>query len=90
MSVKLLTEHYLQFLSFKEGCTGSSESTLIKKHCWKSRVINIVHQFQYEEIDAYGLQHILSYRQKQKQSKQSVLCCDTKTEGLLLSFKIQN
>ena len=30
MSVKLLTEHYLEFLSLKGGCTGSSESTLFK------------------------------------------------------------
>ena len=29
MSVKLLTEHHLEFLSLKGGCTGSSESTLI-------------------------------------------------------------
>ena len=37
MSVKLLTEHHLEFLSLKGGCTGSSESTLIKmSHCWKS------------------------------------------------------
>ena len=27
MIVKLLTEHHLEFLSLKEGCTGSSEST---------------------------------------------------------------
>ena len=39
MSVKLLTEHYLEFLSLKECCTGSSESTLVKiPHCWKSHV----------------------------------------------------
>ena len=39
MSVKLLTEHYLEFLSLKGGCTGSSESTLVKMpHCWKSHV----------------------------------------------------
>ena len=39
MSVKLLTEHYLEFLSLKIGCTGSSESTLVKMpHCWKSHV----------------------------------------------------
>ena len=37
MIVKLLTENYLEFLSLKEGCTGSSESTLVKiPHCWKS------------------------------------------------------
>ena len=39
MSVKLLTEHHLQFLSLKGGHTGSSESTLVKMpHCWKSHV----------------------------------------------------
>ena len=37
MSVKLLTEHNLEFLSIKGGCTGSSESTLVKmSNCWKS------------------------------------------------------
>ena len=37
MSVKLLTEHHLEFLSLKEGCRGSSESTLVKMStCWKS------------------------------------------------------
>ena len=39
MTVKLLTEHNLEFLSLKGGCTGSSESTLVKmSHCWKSHV----------------------------------------------------
>ena len=39
MIVKLLTEHHLKCLSLKEGCTGSSESTLVKiPHCWKSHV----------------------------------------------------
>ena len=38
-SVKLLTENHLEFLSFKGGCTGSSESTLVKiPHCLKSHV----------------------------------------------------
>ena len=32
MSVKLLTEHHLEFLSLKGGCTGLSESTLVKYH----------------------------------------------------------
>ena len=37
MSVKLLTKHSLKFLSLNGGCTGSSESTLVKMpHCWKS------------------------------------------------------
>ena len=37
MNVKLLTEQHLDSLSSKVGCTGSSESTLVKMtHCWKS------------------------------------------------------
>ena len=37
MIVKLLTEHHLEFLSIKEGCRGSSESTPVKmSNCWKS------------------------------------------------------
>ena len=39
MSVKLLTEHHLEFLSLKIGCAGSFECTLVKMpHCWKSHV----------------------------------------------------
>ena len=30
MIVKLLTEHHLECLSFRGGCRGSSESTLVK------------------------------------------------------------
>ena len=34
MSVKLLNEHRLEFVSLKGGCTGSSESTLVRMpHC---------------------------------------------------------
>ena len=39
MIVKLLTEHRLEFIRLKGGCTGSSESKLVKMpHCWKSHV----------------------------------------------------
>ena len=39
MTFKLLTEQHLEFLSLIGGCTGSSESTLVKMpHCWKSHV----------------------------------------------------
>ena len=39
MSVKLLTEQHLEFLSLKGGYTGSSESMPVKiPHCWKSHV----------------------------------------------------
>ena len=37
MTVKLLTAHQVKFLRLKGGCTGASESTLVKMpHCWKS------------------------------------------------------
>ena len=39
MTVKLLTEQHLELVSLKGGCTGSSETTLVKiPHCWKSHV----------------------------------------------------
>ena len=40
MIVKLVTEHHLEFLSLKEGCRGSSESTHVKiPYCWKSHAL---------------------------------------------------
>ena len=40
MSVRLLTEHHLEFLSLTGGCTCSTESILVKmQHCWKSHVV---------------------------------------------------
>ena len=40
MIVKLLTKHRFEFRSFKGGCKGLSESTLVKMpHCWKSQAL---------------------------------------------------
>ena len=39
MTAKLLVEQFFEYLSFKGGCAGLSESTLVKMpHCWKSHV----------------------------------------------------
>ena len=39
MTVKLLAEQHLEFLSFKGGCTGSFESIHVKMpQCWKPHV----------------------------------------------------
>ena len=39
MSVKLLTEYPLEFLSLKGGCTGLSGSILVKMpHYWKNHM----------------------------------------------------
>ena len=44
LSVKLLTEYHLEFLSLTGSYTGSSESTLVKiPHCWKSHVTSQIH-----------------------------------------------
>ena len=46
MIVKLLTEHHSEFLSLKEGCTGSSESSLVKmSNCWKSHAAAHINSF---------------------------------------------
>ena len=40
MIFKLLTKQHMEFLSLRGGCTGSSESTLVKiPCCWKSYVV---------------------------------------------------
>ena len=50
MIVKLLVDHHLEFLSLKGGCTGSSESTLVKMpHCWKSHAMAQI----WDLIDAF-------------------------------------
>ena len=39
MTLRLLTEHHLEFLSLKGSYTGSFESFNVKMpHCWKSHV----------------------------------------------------
>ena len=48
MSVKQLTEHHLEFLNFKRGCRGSSESTLVKvPHYGKSYALAHMEQFMF-------------------------------------------
>ena len=58
MSVKLLTEHHLEFLSVRGGCKGSSLSTLVKMpHCWKSHVaahIKLSEAILCKDQDNYG------------------------------------
>ena len=62
MSVRLLTEHHLEFLSLKGGCIGSSESTLVKMpHCWKS---NVAAQFLPEEGGKAILNRNIKYKYK--------------------------
>ena len=59
MSVKLLTEHHLELLSLKGGCTGSSESSLFKiPYCWKSHVAAHIHLLDLKYLTSYQFPHI--------------------------------
>ena len=50
MNIELVTEHHFEFLSLTGGCTGLSESTLVKMpHCWKS---NVMAQIWIQSIDS--------------------------------------
>ena len=43
MTVKLVTAHPLEFNSLQGGCTGLSESTIVKMpHCWKSHAFCVI------------------------------------------------
>ena len=39
---KLLTEHHLEFLSYKGGCTGSSESIHVKCHIVRNHISRLI------------------------------------------------
>ena len=77
MTVKLLTEQHLEFLSLTGGCTGSSESTFVKMpHCWKSHVAAHIRN------SLFGLCCILSFRgfyfseawQHKTESQRGLIC----------------
>ena len=54
MTVTLLTEHHLEFLRPKGGCTGSSESTHVKMpHFWKLDVT--AHFYSREKLKVIGV-----------------------------------
>ena len=45
MNVNLLTEHHLEFLSIKGGCTGMSESTHAKCHIVENHMSRLIYTF---------------------------------------------
>ena len=63
MIVKQLTEHHLELLSFKGGCTGSSEYKIVKMpHCWKSHVTaHIVFNRQSSFSDSSAILHLFLF-----------------------------
>ena len=69
MSVKLLTEHRLEFVSLKGGCTGSSESTLVKmRHCVAAQFM-----IYWLRTDAYN--HISEKRKNSDKYHKSSFSC---------------
>ena len=73
MSVKLLTEHRLEFVGLKADCTGSSESTLVKMpYCWKSHVAA---QFMSRCVRYAGYIHILKKRKNSDKYHKSSFSC---------------
>ena len=47
--------HHLEFLSLKEGCRGSSESTLVKmSNCWKSYAVSQL----LSDLHNVGMDHV--------------------------------
>ena len=66
MSVKLQTEHNLEFLSLKGGFTGSSESALVEMpHCWKSRVTAHIITFSDPNIAHASISSSVAYNKKE-------------------------
>ena len=73
MSVKLLTEHRLEFVGTKADCIGSSESTLVKMpHCWKSHVAA---QFMSRCVRYAGYIHISKKRKNSDKYHKSSFSC---------------
>ena len=67
MMVKLLTEHHLEFLSLKEGCRDSFESTHVKMpHCWKSHAL--------AHLVAYVLKPIAYFKMRMYSPESYVFC----------------
>ena len=56
MSVKLLTERHLEFLSLKRGYIGSSESNLSKCHIVGNHMLRLI-SFAFTEV--YFFKHVV-------------------------------
>ena len=65
MTVKQLTEQHLEFLGLKGGCTGSSESTLVKMpHCFFALILGYTVSSHCHAEYFYVLHSSLKYKLK--------------------------
>ena len=86
MSVKLLTEHRLEFVGLKADCTDSSESTLVKMpYCWKSHVAA---QFMSHCVRYAGYIHISKKRKNSDKYHKSSFSCMQCAVSCLSSLKL--
>ena len=101
MIVKLLTEHYLKFLSLQRGCTGSSESTLVKmSNCWKSHAaaqillrVNLfiyANRFRFGTSISYGSIIGNKLRRMAGSEKQFVIVCVDGSENSEFAFECKS
>ena len=76
MSVKPQAEHHLEVLSLKGGCTGSSESSLVKiSNCWKSHAaglkFNLIHYYVVSLVYGSNFLHLLHVKEHARIQKVS-------------------
>ena len=65
MTVRLLSEHHLKFLSLKGACTGSPESIHVKMiHCWKFHIAAqlLLNGPRREKLSLRGFRVIMVYK----------------------------
>ena len=91
MSVKLPTERHLKILRLTGGCTGSSESILVKmQHCWKSHVTaHIGSSIHHVNGIARTLKKVYAYQRETSETRGHSLRFRSVSElGLLLKKRI--
>ena len=64
MTLKLLAEHHLEFLSLKGGCTGSSESHMSKCH----NVGNHMSRLKFRQLDPWKLYYCKTFHFSRQQN----------------------
>ena len=89
MTVKLLTEHHLEFLSLKGGCTDSSESTHVKCHIVGNHMSRLIYHLQKQQ------EHRTKQKERQKaleasvKQKEKALVKEGKTPYFLKKGKVK-
>ena len=85
MSVKLLTEHHLEFVSLKGGCTGSSESTLVRMpHCVAAQFMIYMYWLRADAYDTLGT--FISQRKGKIQTSTTNLVFHASSAPFMLEF----